>query len=65
MLMLDFFRGSELIMKISSLLSSKTSTTERKELNELKDQHRYNKSSVVILCMNTVKLSYLKLDGAV
>lgn len=35
-----FFRGSELIMKISSLLSSKTSTTERKELNELKDQHR-------------------------
>ncbi|XP_065924355.1 UDP-glucose:glycoprotein glucosyltransferase 1 isoform X1 [Magallana gigas] len=36
---IDGSRGSELIMKISSLLSSKTSTTERKELNELKDQH--------------------------
>ncbi|XP_078310602.1 UDP-glucose:glycoprotein glucosyltransferase 1-like [Crassostrea virginica] len=32
-------RGSELIMKISSLLSSKTSTTERKELSGLKDEH--------------------------
>ncbi|XP_056004849.1 UDP-glucose:glycoprotein glucosyltransferase 1-like isoform X3 [Ostrea edulis] len=32
-------RGSDLVMKISSLLSSKTASTERKEITGLKDQH--------------------------
>ncbi|XP_062620063.1 UDP-glucose:glycoprotein glucosyltransferase 1-like [Saccostrea cucullata] len=36
---IDGNRGSELIMKISSLLSSKTSNTERKDLSGLRDQH--------------------------
>ena len=46
-------------MKISSLLSSKTSTTERKELSGLKDEHRY------YTCMHSLWYFYCHISSII
>jgi hypothetical protein len=49
-----FYRGSDMVMKVSALLSSKTSTAERKEISFHGDQHRFVQNKVHKKCFYNI-----------
>ena len=49
-----FYRGSDMVMKVSALLSSKTSTAERKEISFHGDQHRFVQNKVHKKCFSNI-----------